>query len=57
MSNGHQQDARWWLLPAGALAAGLLLTVPFWLGDLDLHVAQAIEGRTAGGGWCPTTCR
>lgn len=34
---------RWWLLPAGAIVLGLLLTVPFWQGDLDLRVAQAVQ--------------
>ena len=30
---------RWWLLPVAVLAAGLLLSVPFWCSDLDVRVA------------------
>ena len=41
---------RWWLLPAGTLVLGLLLTVPFWLGDLDLRVAQAVQAWNDGQG-------
>ena len=44
-------DTRWWLLPVGALALGLLLTIPFWTSDLDLRVAawvQAWNGSRGG---------
>lgn len=34
---------RWWLLPAGVLALGLLLSIPFWTGDLDLRVAGLVQ--------------
>jgi len=34
---------RWWLLPLGALAVGLLLSIPFWSGDLDLRVATMVQ--------------
>jgi len=44
------EDARWWLLPALALAAGVLLSLPFWLGDLDLRAAAALQAWNDGRG-------
>lgn len=42
--NGHDlgREERWWLLPAWTIALGLLLTIPFWFGDLDVRVALAV---------------
>jgi lipid A 4'-phosphatase len=45
-----ERDRRWWLLPTGALAVGLLLTIPFWLGDLDVRVAHAVQAWNDGQG-------
>lgn len=41
---------RWWLLPLGACLAGLVLTVPFWLSDLDVRVAVWVRNWVAGDG-------
>lgn len=41
--SSEMSQQRWWLLPVGVLGLGLLLTVPFWTGDLDLRVAHWVQ--------------
>ena len=41
---------RWWLLPVAFLVAGVLLTIPFWTGDLDLRVAAWVQDWNAAHG-------
>lgn len=48
-----EQRRRWWLAPLVVLAATALLTVPFYLTDLDVAVARhlAALNREHGGAW------
>ena len=48
--SGHVGCERWWLLPLGAVAIGLLLTIPFWISDLDLRVARVVQAWNDGRG-------
>ncbi len=43
MAEPAQDASRWWMLPVGALGAGLLLSIPFWTGDLDVRVAAWVQ--------------
>ncbi len=37
------REVPWWILPAGVLLLGLLLSIPFWLTDLDVQVARLVQ--------------
>lgn len=41
--------SRWWLPPLAALAGGALASIPFWVSDLDLHIAHALAEQGEAG--------
>lgn len=50
VQSSSERSKPWWLLPGGAIVAGLLLSIPFWSSELDLRIAGQVHAWNEGQG-------